>query len=170
MCMVVHHSHSAGGLHQRRIVEGRFERAKAGLCQPQALCDQVLEVGFGQARLENDRARVDPHPAGPVIEKAGARGQRQRFHTRGILWAAGNVHFRCGDRRGGAAVQIAFEISDHALARGVISKGDVDMAVDQAGDCGRAGRVDDNFASGYGIGRQRADRGNRSAIEQDAVA
>ena len=164
-----HHAEASRRAHQRRVIVRRGERAEPGLGEPDALPDEIGEIGLRQPRLEDHRARMDAHAARPIVEETGARRERQRLDAGGIRRPAGHVDLRGRDGRRRAAVQIAFEVADGALARRVIAEGDVHMAVDEAGDRGGAGGVHDHVAPGEIRVREAADRRDRSPVHQDAV-
>jgi hypothetical protein len=95
---------------------------------------------------------MDAHPARPIVEEAGARSEGERLDTRRIFRPARHMHLGRRDGGRGAAMQIAYEIPDRALARRVISEGDMDMTVDQAGNCRRTGGVHHHIARGDLVG------------------
>lgn len=67
-------------------------------------------------------------------------------------------------------MQITLEIAHDALSRRIIAKGDVHVAVDQAGDRDASRGIDDNVASGNGTGCDSADLGYSAILHQDAIA
>ena len=56
------------------------------------------------------------------------------------------MNFRCCDGGRYAAVRVALEEPDRLLPRGIVSKGVVDLRIDQAWDRDRAVRIDDDIA------------------------
>ena len=75
-----------------------------------------------------------------------------------------------GYRRRGPAVQIAFQIANHPLPRRVVAEGDVDVTVDQPGNCRAACGVDHHVAARGLRGGKGADRGDATILHQDAVS
>ena len=149
----------------RHIVERRRERAKPGLRKPHALAPRSPRSPLGQAGLEDDRSRMHPHAAGPIMLEALARRDRERFDAFRVARPARHMHFGGADRRRDAAVQIAFEKADGLLPRRVVAKGDMDMAVDQARDGGGAGGVDDDVAA-LELRRPAVPTGDPAAVER----
>ncbi len=73
-------------------------------------------------------------------------------------------------RRGRAAVNIAFEKANGALARRVVAEGDVDMGIDQARDGDRAVRVDHDVAVRDLRGGGGPDVDDLALVHDDRVA
>ncbi len=163
------HAGRPGSRNQRCVLVSRLHGPEARLGKPHALAGNLLEVLGREPRLENDRARVHPHPTRPIRGKAALRGHRQRFHAFGILRPPRRVHFRCRYRRRHAAVQVAFQEPDGALARRVVAEGNVHVAVDQPRDRRRAVGIDDDVAGLDLGGRRRADAGDAPAFGDDRV-
>jgi hypothetical protein len=67
-------------------------------------------------------------------------------------------------------MDVAFEVSHGLLARRVIAERDVDVGVDQTGNCGRSSSVDDNVAALNIPGRRRADELDLLVESDDRVA
>ncbi len=110
---------------QRRVVVGGRDRTETGLRKPHTFLRQFLEIIGFEARLQDHRTGNDFHPARPVVRKAALRRDRQRLDAFGIARPARHMHFGGRDRRGDAAVQIAFQITHGALARRVVAKRDM---------------------------------------------
>ena len=155
---------------QRDVIVGALDRAEARFRQPHALLRQLAKIGCLQARLKDHRAGDDAHAARPVVGKAALRGDCQRLDALDVAWPARHMHLRRRDRGRGAAVQVAFQIADGALARRVVAERDVDVRVDQAGDRRHAAGVDHHIGFAYGVGRRGADRCDALAVDDDRVA
>jgi hypothetical protein len=155
---------------QRNIVIRGFDRTEAGLGQPDALGRQLVEVGPRQAGFQDDGAGNHAHSARSVIGKTALRGNRQRLDALDVARPARDVHLRCRNRGGDAAVQIALEVADGALARCVVAKGDVDMRVDQARYRRHPAGIDHHVDGRYFRGGSRADADDLVVVNQDGVA
>ena len=118
--------------HHRHIVVSGLHRAEAGFGQPHALLRQLAEVRRLQAGLQDHRAGDDLHAARAIVRKAALCRDRQRLDAFDVARPPRHVHLARRDRRRGAAVQVAFQIADGALARRVVAERDVHVAVDQA--------------------------------------
>src|SRR5258708_20389319 len=110
---------------------------------------------------------MDAHPAWPIIEEAGARSEGQRLDTRRIFRPARHMHLGRRDGGRGAAMQIALEIPDRALARRVISEGDMDMTVDQSGNCRPTAGVHPHIPTAHLFGRQPSHLCDTSLLTHD---
>ena len=155
---------------ERRVVVCGLEGAEARLREPHALLRDLAEVVAGERRLENDRAGVDLHAAGPVVLEALMRRDRERLHAFGVARPAGNMDFRSADRGGHAAVHVAFEIADRLLPRREIAERDVHVGIDQARDGGGAVGVDHDVAGFDVLRGRRADRDDAVAVGDDRIA
>src|SRR5205807_9457860 len=96
-------------------------------------------------------------------------GHRQRLDAFDVAWSSRNMHFGRGDGGRGAAVQVAFEIADGALAGGVVAERDVDMRVDQTGDRRHAVGVDHHIGLAHDVGRRATDGYDALAVDDDRV-
>jgi hypothetical protein len=138
--------------------------------RPAALLCQLVEVRRSEPRLEDHRAGDHTHAARPPLRETALRRDRQRLDALGIARPPRHVHLGRGNRRGDAAVHVAFEKADGALARRVVPESDVHVGVDQARDRGHAARVDDHVGGIDGTRRRGTDRGDALAIDEDRVA
>ncbi|WP_147397504.1 hypothetical protein [Amycolatopsis panacis] len=131
------------------------ERAEAVLGQADAGLGQLPEILFGQRRLDQHRARADPHAAGPVLAEAPLRRDRERLHAGRVAWPSGHVHL--AGRHGGrdAAVDVAGEVVDRALPGAVVTERDMPVRVDQPRRDRAAAQVD-HLVGSVQLGRQRA--------------
>ena len=82
---------------------------------------------------------------------------RQRLDPGGVLRPARHVHLGGGDRRGGAAVDVAREIAHGVLARREVAEGDVDLGVDQTRNRRHPAGIDDDIAGVDGSALHRTD-------------
>ena len=159
-----------GIAHQRHVIVGRLHRAEAGLGKAHAVDREFDEVGGFEARFEDHRTGKHAHAAWPVGSEAALRRQRQRLHALRIARPSRYVHLRCRNHRRGAAMDIAFQKPDGALARRIIAEGDVDVRVDEAGDRRHAAGIDHHVGALDRCGGRRADMGNALAVGDDDVA
>ena len=162
-----------GGLgvgHQRNVVVGGLHRAEPRLGEAHALLRELDKIRGLEARLQDHRAGDDAHAAGPIVGEAALRRERQRLDAFDVLRPSGNMDLGGRDRRRRAAVQVAFEIADGALARRVVAEGDVDVGIDQAGNGGHAAGVDHDIGGVHGLRRCGADRDDTLAVGDDRVA
>ena len=165
-----HQAGTLGRRDQRHVVVGGLHRAEPGLRQPHAVLGKLGEIRLVEAGLENDRARVYPHAARAIGGEAALRGERQRLDAGDIARAAGDVDLGGRDRGGHAAMQVAFQVADRALARGIIAEGDVDMGVDQAGDRGGLVGIDDDIGALHLARAGRAGGDDTAVLHEDRVA
>ena len=156
--------------HQRHIVVGRRDRAEAGLGEPHAVAVHVVEVGTGEAGLQDDGAAVHAHPPRPVMLEALEGRDRQRLDPGGVLRPARHMHLGGGDRRGGAAVDVAGEIAHGVLARREVAEGDVDLGIDQPRNRRRPAGVDDHVAGIEGGCFHLADGHQPAVVGQQGIA
>ena len=131
VCSVVSRPASLRVAHQRHVVARGLHRAEAGLGEPDAVPVHVVEVRPGEAGLQDDGAAVHAHAARPVMLEALEGRDCQRLDPGGVLRPARHVHLGGGDRRGGAAVDVAREVAHGVLARREVAEGDVDLGIDQ---------------------------------------
>ena len=96
-------------------------------------------------------------PARPVMLEALEGRDRQRLDPGGVLRPARHVHLGGGDRRGGAAVDVAREIAHGVLPRREVAEGDVDLGIDQPRNRRRPASVDDDIAGVDGGALHHAD-------------
>ena len=150
-----------GVAYQCHVIPRRLHGAEAGLGEPDAVPMHVVEVRAGEARLQDDGAAVHAHAAGPVMLEALEGRDRQRLDPGGVLRPARHVYLGGGDRRGGAAVDVAREVAHGVLARREVAEGDVDLGIDQPGDRRRAAGVDHDIAGVDGGGGHRRRRSSR---------
>jgi hypothetical protein len=154
---------------QRGVLERGLERAESGLGEPHALLGDLAEVIAAERGLEDDRAGVDFHSAGPVVLEAFLRGNRERLYAVGIARPAGNMDFRRADGGRHPAMHVAFQIADGLLSRREIAERDVHMRIDQSRNGGRTIGVDHEVA-GFDVRRRRhADRDNAVAVGDDRI-
>jgi hypothetical protein len=90
---------------------------------------------------------MDAHAGRPPFGEAALRRDGEGFHTFDVLGAAGHMHLGGRDRRGHAAMQVAFEIAHRSLPRRVVAERYVDMGIDKAGNCRRSVRIDDDVGA-----------------------
>ena len=154
--------------HQRHVIVGGFTAPKP--CQPHALLRELQEIRSLEAGLQDHRAGDHAHAARPVVGKAALRRERQRLDALGVLRPARHVDLGGRDRGRRAAVEVAFEIADGALARRVVAEGDMDVRVDQPGDRRHAAGVDHHVGGVHRLRRRGADRHDALAVADDGVA
>ena len=134
------------------------------------MISQFGEVAFVEARLKNDRAGMDSHAARAIGLETARRGNRERLDTNRILWTARHMDLGRRDRGRDAAVQITFQIADRLLPRRIIAEGNMDMAVDQAGNGGGAVGIDYDIRGTHVLRRQGADRLDKAIFTKNCIA
>ena len=159
---VRHHRHVVvGGLAPRR---SRPWRAARPCC---ASSRKSASASPGSRITEPAITRMPP---GPVVRKAALRRDRQRLDALDVARPPRHVHLGGRDRGRGAAVQVAFEVADGALARRVVAEGDVHVRIDQARNRRHAAGVDHHVGALDRAGRRGADRDDALALGEDRVA
>ena len=146
-----------GVAYQGHVVARRLHSAEASLGEPHAVAVHVVEIRPGEAGLQDDGAAVHAHAPRPVMLEALEGRDRQRLDPGGVLRPARHVHLGGGDRRGGAAVDVAREVAHGVLPRREVAKGDVDLGIDQTRNRRRPAGVDDHIAGVDGSALHRTD-------------
>jgi hypothetical protein len=148
----------------------RTAPAETGLGKAHAFLRQLNEVGILEARLQDHRTGDHPHAAGPQGGEATLRGDGKRLDPFHVARPSRHMHFRRGNAGGHPAMQVALEIPDGALARRVITEGDVHVGIDQSGNGGHAVGVDHHIGACHRLRGCRADGLDALAVGEDRVA
>src|SRR5690606_35955898 len=124
------------------------------------------EVGFDEPFLEEDSTADHLGAAGPELGEGAGGEDRQCLHPGRVGGAPRGVWLAGGDHRGDAAVQVALEEVERALARGEVADDGMHVGVDEPRHHGGAGDVDDPFDVAVD---GRADRVDLSVPDDDRV-
>ncbi len=113
---------------------------------------------------------MDPHASRTIGLETARRSNRECLDADRVLWAAGHMDFGRRDRGRHAAMQITFQIADRLLPRRIIAEGNMDMAVDQAGNRGGAVGIDHDIRGAHVLRRQGPNRLDKAIFTKNCIA